>query len=181
MNKKVLVIAVALMAVALLATPVMAASPEKIQLTLFGGFGSYSPPDVWVSGNVQHGRGATGTFPTWIVWGEVFPPWPPALGTYLMGSGLWIADYNVNLANGNGVLHYTVEITLVDGTFEGNIILHGEFTRFGPNQEYASQVNGFRYGVLHGTGVYQGWKLVISGPTIDGDFEGEIYLFKPVT
>jgi hypothetical protein len=90
----------------------------------------------------------------------------------------WIVDYDVNLETGKGNMHYTVKITLDDGTFEGTMNIHGTFT--GPDAlHHVWQFNGFRQGVFHGTGAYQGWKIVVSGPTIDGDLSGvEAYLFR---
>ena len=172
-NRKVLVITIVLIAIALLATPVMATAPEKLEVFFFGGAATISPPEVWISGNVQHGEDATMTYihPTNSFWiGIATTPTP----TWLRGSSLWTADYNVNLGNGQGVLQYKVIIELSGGTFEGNVILHGEFVVVGP---FAKQVNGFRYGVLHGTGDFQGWRMEISGETIDGEYYGEMYVY----
>ena len=169
MNKKVLGIAVAFLFVAMLATPVMAISPEKIPVTFFGGSGDISPPEIWVSGNVQHGRGATMTYEKFWIGMTTTPT-----NTWLMGPSLWTADYNVNLNNGAGVLHYKVIIELSDGAFEGNIIFNGEFTVVGP---LAKPVNCFAHGVLHGTGEYQGWRLDISGEIVNGVLIREMYMF----
>jgi hypothetical protein len=180
MNKKVLVIAVALMAVAMLATPVMAAPPERIQIIHFGPSGMYSAPESWVSGNVRHGRGATTNSPTIISWDTEWPPTDP--DKYLQGPSTWVADYNVNLKNGNGVLHYSVVINLDGGTFEGDIVLHGEFTvSYLPatGGYYAVLRNGFRHGILEGTGAYEGWRLEISGDTVNYVYTLEIYLIVP--
>jgi len=168
MNKKVLGMTVFLLAVAMLATPVMATAPEKIQVFFFGGSGVISPPEFWVSGNVQHGRGATVTYERFWIGMETTPV------TWLRGPSLWTADYNVNLNKGAGVLKYKVIIELSDGTFEGNVIFHGEFTVDGP---FGKPVNCFMKGVLHGNGEYQGWRLDISGETINGVLTTEIYMF----
>ena len=169
MNRKVLVIAIVLIAIALLSTPVMATAPEKLGVFFFGGSGVLSPPEVWVSGNVQHGRGATITYERFWIGMATTPT-----NTWLRGPSLWTADYNVNLNNGAGVLNYKVIIELSDGTFEGNIIFNGEFTVVGP---LAKPVNCFAHGVLHGTGEYQGWRLDFSGETINGVLTREIYMF----
>jgi len=171
MNKKILRLTITLLAVAMLATPVMATAPEKIQVFFFGGSGVISPPDFWVSGNVQHGRGATVTYERFWIGMATTPT-----NTWLRGPSLWTADYNVNLNNGAGVLKYKIIIELSGGTFEGNIIFHGEFTVAGP---LANPENGFMHGVLHGTGEYQGWRLDISGETINGDLTREMYMFIP--
>ena len=179
MNKKVLVIAVALMAVAMLATPVLAAPAEKIELTAFGPLGPFSAPEYWISGNTIHGRGATCNGPTFISW--QIPPYPPSNPSadpskYLYGPSEWVADYDVNLETGEGVLHYTVEIMLAGGTFKGTISLHGTFTINNPAPDvyYANQQSGFRRGVLHGSGDYQGWKIVVTGETLPP----ELYIYK---
>ena len=169
MNRKFLVIAVVLIAIALLVTPAMATAPEKIQVSYFGGAGVLSPPEFWISGNVQHGRGATITYERFWIRLETTPD-----VTWLMGPSLWTADYNVNLNNGAGVLKYTVVIELSGGTFEGNIIFNGEFTVVGP---LAKTVNCFGHGVLYGTGEYQGWRLDFSGEVINGVLTQDIYMF----
>jgi hypothetical protein len=179
-NRKVLGIAVVLMAVAMLAAPVMAAPPERIQLTHFGPLGIYSAPETWVSGNVRHGRGATTNSLTIISWDTAWPPTDHA--KYLQGSSTWVADYNVNLKNGNGVLHYSAVINLGDGTFEGDVNLHGEFTiSYLPatGGYYASLRNGFRHGILEGTGAYEDWRIEISGSTVNGVNNLEMYLVVP--
>jgi hypothetical protein len=171
MNKKILSLTLTLLAVAMLATPVMATAPEKIPVFFFGGSGVLSPPEVWVSGNVQHGRGATVTYERFWIGMTTTPS-----NTWLMGPSLWTADYNVNLNNGVGLLKYKVIIELFSGTFEGNIIFYGEFTVAGP---LAKPENGFMNGVLYGTGEYQGWRLDISGETINGGLTREMYMFIP--
>jgi hypothetical protein len=197
MNKKVLVIAVALMAVAMLATPLFGVvsacghrgrwgqPTEKIEITAFGPLGSYSAPEYWIRRNIIHGRGATCNAPTLISWQT--PPYLPSNPNadptkYLFGPSEWIADYDVNLKTGKGVLRYTVEITLTGGTFKGTINLHGTFAILNPEPDvyYANQLSGFRRGVLHGSGDYKGWKLVISGETTDGTTTFENYLYKPL-
>lgn len=179
MKKKVLGIALAFIFLAMLVVPVLAASAEKIELTAFASLGPFSAPDYWISGNIIHGRGATCSAPTFISW-QI--PWylpsnPNAdPGKYLYGPSEWIADYDVNLETGNGVLHYTVEITLAGGTFEGTISFHGTFAINNPAPDvyYANQQSGFRRGVLHGSGDYQGWKIVVTGETLPP----ELYIYK---
>ena len=161
--------------------PRWAKKPEKIELSAFGSIGSYSEPDYWISGNIIHGRGATHNGMAIISWQTpfVFPSFPGAdPSKYLFTqTSEWIVNYDVNLETGKGNMHYTIKITLDDGTFEGTSNLHGTFTE--PSASHHVQlVDGFRQGVFHGTGAYQGWKIVVSGPTVDGHWEPEMYLFR---
>jgi hypothetical protein len=189
MNKKVLVIAVALMAVAMLATPLFGTvnacgnrrcekQTEKIPVQLGGPY-TLSPPEVKVCGNLQIGRGGTMYYPGpfAIVDLRTTPP------TLLVGGGLttslWTVDYVVNTKTGKGVVYYDVVITIPSkGTFEGNIIVLGKFSIAGL---YVKHEEGFRYGVLRGTGDYEGWKLVLSGKTTGGVTTWENYMYKPLT
>ena len=181
-NKKVMVIALALLLAAMFVAPVMAAPPERIQLTSFGPSPStmYSAPETWVSGNVRHGRGATANTQTTISWDTAIPPTDPE--KYLQGPSTWVADYNVNLKNGNGVLHYSAVINLDGGTFEGNLNLRGEFVIFynpSTGGYYAFLRNGFRKGIFVGTGAYEDWRIEISGDTVNFMNTFEMYLIIP--
>jgi len=174
-KKKIIMAIVNVLAVAMLTTPVFAIPAEKIELTAFAPMGPYSAPDYWISGKIIHGRGATCNAPTFISW--QIPPIPRTDPTkYLLGPSQWIADYDVNLETGKGVLHYTVEIMLADGTFKGTISLNGTFTILNPAPDvyYANQLSGFRRGVLHGSGDYQGWKIVVTGDSLPP----ELYIYK---
>lgn len=186
MNKKILVMALAIFAVTMLATllfskvnaysPVSCSQPiEKIPVK-FGGPYTPSPPEAEIRGNVQIGRGGLLTHlgPYGIVDIRTIPPTPVLTG----GSSLWTADYVVNLESGKGMLHYKVVMTFSDGTLEGNVIELGIFDIYGL---YAVQDEGSKFGVLLGTGDYTGWKLVISGETTDGVTTFENYLYKPLT
>jgi hypothetical protein len=187
MNKKIVVIALAIMAVAMLATPLLGTvsacghrnwgqTTEKIPVK-FGGPFTASPPEFKTCGDVQIGRGGTLTYP------GPYAIWDTRDGTFIIAgpaiTSLWTANYVVNLKTGKGVLCYDVVITIPSkGTFEGYVIQFGIFSVAGP---YVNQEEGFRFGVLRGTGEYKGWKLVISGETTDGMTTFENYLYKPAT
>jgi hypothetical protein len=203
-NKKVLVIAVALMAVAMLATPlfstVSACShriwgrptekiPVAIGAPMDGPGPTTTPPEVSICGDWQFGRGATMDYSAYGVAKIDGGPW------LVGGSSLWTGDYIVNLETKKGVFLWKVviifpggtyedeegewgPIEVPSGTFKGCVILYGEFKLF-PNG-MAGHFNGYRYGVLWGTDEYKGWKLVISGETSSGVPDLEMYMLKPL-
>jgi hypothetical protein len=204
MNRKVLMIAMALMAVAMLATPLFGTvnacgnrrcepRTEKIAVAIGAPMGVPGPgytvtlPEVSVRGDWQFGRGAIMDYPKYGV-ATADGPWLAG------GSSLWTGDYIVNLETNKGVFLWKVVITFPGGTYEGDdwepievprgtfrgcVILYGEFKLF-PNGA-AGHWNGYRYGVLLGTDEYRGWKLVISGGTTAGVWTQENYMYKPVT
>jgi hypothetical protein len=178
MNKKKFGIFVSFLIVAMLIAPVMAVAPEKLLLTFWGGMPSYSAPErLWENGNMKHMRGEVGTFSTfYVAWGSI-PPFPPP-GEYLMGSAIQIWDYDVNTVTMQGVAHVDMDIAFADGTFEGTIVLVGEFEFHGDNSEYASLFTGTAHGVLHGNGAYVGWKIDMNREVVEGISEREFYLFK---
>jgi hypothetical protein len=187
MNKKILVMTLAILAVAMMATPLLGTvsacgrgswgqTTEKIPVK-FGGPFTPSPPEVKKFGDLQIGRGGTLTYP------GPYAIWDTRDGTFIIAgpaiTSLWTANYVVNLKTGKGVLCYDVVITIPSkGTFEGYVIQFGTFSIAGP---YVSQQEGSRYGVLRGTSDYEGWKLVISAKTTSGVDTWENYLYKPVT
>jgi hypothetical protein len=201
-NKKVLVMAVALMVVAMLATPLFGTVSacghgewgqqiEKIPVNLGWMSGVPSPPEVWgVCGNWQYGRGGKLSYSGFFV---VDIRTSPVTILLMGGSSLWTGDYIVNLKNGRGVLSWKVVITfpggvylggtlvVPSGTFEGYVTQFGEFS-IDETTGSAAQVSGLRYGVLRGDGGYDGWKLVISGKTSEGTgtttFEN--YMYRPL-
>ena len=177
MNRKILGIAVFLLAVAMLATPVMALSPNKIEVTLGGGtIVDFSPPDWWLNGDVQHGRNGMLLYENVGLIGD---------GINLVGGSMsQIADYDVNVKGeepqpqtpryGKGVMHYRLELTFADGSFIGSNTLHGEFRV--SYMGTATLWNGDSHALLHGTGAYAGWTWVFTGETEDGDVEFEAYM-----
>jgi hypothetical protein len=93
LNKKVLVIAVFLTAAAMLATPVMAASPKKIPVTIGEGstYDFTLPTEFWITeDNVAHGRGDTQTREDFSITGD---------GVSLTGTRIAYGQYNANLNN----------------------------------------------------------------------------------
>jgi len=191
MNKKILIMALTILAVAMMATPLLGTvsacgnrswrkSIEKIPVQIGGGGVTVSPPEVKVCGNVQIGRGGTLSYGFYAI--VDISTTPPTLLVGGMESGatsLWTANYVVNTKTGKGVLCYDAVMTIPSkGTFEGRVILLGTFSLNGP---YANQQEGFRYGVLRGTGDYEGWKLVISAKTTADVTTWENYLYKPAT
>jgi hypothetical protein len=185
-KKKILMIAVALLAVAMLATPMVSTAQacgcrgkwgqptEKIPVK-FGGPFTASPPEFKTCGDFQIGRGGTLSYGPFAIWDT-------RDGTFIIVgptiTSLWTANYVVNLNTGKGVLCYYVVITIPSkGTLEGYVIEFGTFSIAGP---YVGLQDGFRYGVIRGTGDYKGWKLVISGETTGGATTFENYLYKPL-
>ena len=184
MNKKILAMALAILAVTMLATSLLGTvnacvhrrwgqSLEKIPVK-FGGPFTPSPPEIKKCGNVQIGRGGTLNYP------GPYAIWDTRDGTFIIGpltTSLWTANYIVNLETGKGVLFYDVVITIPSkGTFEGYVIEFGTFSIAGPA---ISLQDGFKYGVLRGTGDYEGWKLVVSIQVTGGVATPENYLYKP--
>jgi hypothetical protein len=183
-KKKVLGIAVVLMAVAMLATPMVSTAQacgcrgywgqatEKIPVKFGGPFTPF-PPEFKKWGDFQIGRGGILSYSNFAIWDT-------RDGTFIIGPGitsLWTANYVVNLETGKGVLCYDVVITIPSkGTFEGYVIEFGTFSIAGP---YVGLQDGFRYGVIRGTGDYEGWKLVVSAETTGGVSTFENYLYKP--
>jgi len=170
MKKKILVVFVAVLAVVMLATPVLGDSPKKIPVTVEHSGGYFTPPPpeaVWTSGNVQHGRGFTGGHDSWNVSidGEVF----------LSGSmETTYGAYNINLKSGQGVIRRNMVVTVDGGTFEGVQIQHGICGLMGG--VFPFLMDGKIQVVFQGTGEYLGWTLVRTRQT---DEPWETYLLIP--
>jgi len=181
MSKKILVITVALLAVAMLATPVIAISPKKIAVTFYADVSLGPFPYWWLRGDVIHGRDGTLNFDNCILTGDGI--------TLDGGVGLKTYDYNINVngieptpgpplaITGKGVLRYSLVIDFGDGTFEGNHELRGEFKVF--DSGYVHPYNCFGHAVYHGTGDYLGWTWVMSDLTINGVPQFEAYILIP--
>jgi hypothetical protein len=184
-KSKVLVIAVALLAVAMLATPVMSISPNKIEVEFDGIITDASPPElVWLHGDVQHGRNGWIFYEDCSIMGD---------GVNLVGGSMsQIADYDINVKGveptpppppifryGKGVMHYRLNLTFADGSFIGSNTLHGEF-RVSP-LDTAALWNGGSHALLRGTGAYAGWTWVFTAETVNGvaDFEAYMIIAEP--
>lgn len=181
--------AVALMAVAMLATPVMAKKPVKQPLYVFGDYPPY-PPNYreWVSGNILHTREIIGTVPEfWVVWDPNWDPEDNVTDKTLLGSCTQDWHYDANIGTLRGVIHADYEITLGagtpdtsdDGTFKGTLQLVGKYVFVGENSEYVWFTDGRWHGVLHGTGAYRDWKIVIERIKIGGIEVSEDYIVIP--
>ena len=175
MKKKILGIFVCLLALAILATPVMADSPKKIPVLLsFETPPTFIPaPEQWITGNAQHGIGETAIRTAYSITGE---------GVFLTGGiGTWYdGKYNFNLQNGLGLKQFKILIDFGDGnTFEGIMIVHGKF-RIRPTGWAQLYPDGTRHAVLQGTGAYEGWKLVWTHERVDGvNLDPEAYVLIP--
>jgi hypothetical protein len=200
----------ALMAAAMLVTPVFGTVSacghrgrcekqiEKIPVAIGPPMSTPPPPpivslpEVKVCRNVQIGRDGTTYYPVYGISKVDTGPW------LFPASSLWTLNYIIHLENrtfGKGIVQYHVVITfpregyvgppIPEGTFEGNIILLGEFRLYGTADPgdplpLPAHYNGYRYGELRGDGDFEGWKLVISGPATNGVIKAEMYMLKPV-
>jgi hypothetical protein len=174
MNRKVLGIAVVLLAVAMLALPMssaLAEKPEEIKLYWVGLMG---PPtmidgEVWDSGNIRHARGHDMYGAYGIMGPGIMMPSNPSS---------WIFDFDINTETLVGNAHITMELIFNDGTFEGTCLEHGEFYFFGDQSQYANLYTGTTYGVLRGTGAYRGQKIIFIDEVIEGTTEYTFYLYR---
>jgi hypothetical protein len=179
MNKKVLGICVILLAADTLSIPVMASSPNKIEVTLTTGAYSDVTQDWELRGNVAHGRNGLMIWEDCVVTGD---------GIYLEGGILTKTySYDINVKDsppspqrwiGKGVLHYEVEIVFQDGTFKGNHILSGEF-RVRKSDGFVRPWNTIGYAVYYGTGTYLGWTWVLIDVSTNGEAVFESYILIP--
>ena len=181
MNKNVLGICVVLMCATMLTIPVMAISPNKIEVTLVAGTYTHVPTDWELRGDVQHGRNGLMIWEDCVVTGD---------GIYLEGGTLTKTyNYDINVKGveptptvkfrlGKGVLHYKVEIVFEDGTFEGNHMISGQF-RVRNSDGFVRPWNSDGYAVYHGTGAYLGWTWVLRDVTTDGSGIFESYMLIP--
>ena len=143
MNKKVLGIAVALMAVAMLATPVFAAPTkgQKEEVSLTWALTGTSGPPPYPTGNVMH-RSFTITwdFNLTIDDGD---PMPGNATTYRKLLRVQPTDKDFRLF----VDYYVLELDGYDGTFEGNALIQ---------QDYPAGEARVCHALLQGTGDFEG-------------------------
>jgi len=156
MNRKILGIIVAFLALAMLTVPVMAKPAEKVTFTAIQIPIPQPPPPGSISvsnGDIVHGKNlpGAGTIKLWI------DSAPPATPTYT-GTSSALLIYNINLKTGEGPVKFNMTWTFATGTFEGNI-LGGIADLSGPG------MNAFVdcHGVLHGTGEFEGQIIQIAG------------------
>jgi hypothetical protein len=196
MNKKILGIIVVLMAIAMLATPVMATSPKKIPVTIaIEVIEITGPTEFWVTaGNVAHGRGDTLTV-DWSITGEGIPT------SLSDGTAAEVGIFNANLNNpggtaeimlgpvpvqvpiGTGIRIWKMVIDFGDGnTFEGQVNSRGIqwVATEGPIAGASILWDGTQHGVLQGKGDYKGWTLVWETLRVEGvDVSKEAYMLIP--
>ncbi len=176
MKKVVLALAVALMAVAMLTTPVFAAKPAVVEDVWFvipvfvsstpaGGPISFVADKVWASsdGTVMHSRGTT--ISTYIARSP-----PGAAGTVRIGTVTAVSDFVFDTVSETGTLNMKITLTLTTsnnaqypnpygvGTLEGTLV--ADVTSLNP---YASiplpgDAQG-RFVATHGTGAFENAKL----------------------
>jgi hypothetical protein len=162
MNKKILGIVVAFMAVAMLATPVIAVTPKKVAVTIATEGSSWFLGEAWtIKGGTYHNRGSSLNFSTYkiMINGEDF----------LVGHSYTTCIDNLNIQNlstmtGKGNQHFDSTIVFQDGTFEGITNNKGIFRILqSPPQlvGFMASVDIVSMRVYHGTGAYLGWTLVI--------------------
>ena len=170
MNKKILIIAVAFLAMAMLATPAMAKT-QKIAVTHSGADISSTtatssrsiggdPPKFWI------GHGVTVTIGTLTLTQDANP------GETLVGTGYSELMVIKNLETGV-IKHFAKGVwTFPGGTFEG--VYRYEVTKPGP---YPTWTFKLTHCILHGTGVFQGQRLVMSydGLFADAQWTGFLY------
>jgi hypothetical protein len=150
LNKKVLVIAVVLMAAAMLATPVMASPAEKIPITLNFGLPTYGDPEkIWTTnGDIFQVRGRPSSYNIILtIQGE-----PPLVG---VDTNTFNGQHN--LKTDVKILHYDVVWTFEGGTFEGRLTLKIENNLLGPMYWYYSA-----HLVFQGTGAFEGQTIMLS-------------------
>ena len=165
MNKVALAMALALVAFALLATPVLAESPKKIPVT------ALQKPYLWVflqgvskdfdtNGGISQNRDYVGT-------GSIKLNLPSELGGTITGTvSSDDVDYTPIQKNLFAIWHWELKWTFLEGTFEGI------------NTEKLSENGGWEgHTVLHGTGEYDGWVLVLNGQRTSGmNWEGTLLI-----
>jgi hypothetical protein len=174
MNKKILGVLVALLAVALLTVPVMGAKATKIEgvtvITENAGAVPYEGYPRWVSdGTISHGRG--GTNPDATVTLII-----PGVGTYVGAwDSEWISSANWKKDPVEIVITSIHTMTFEEGTFEGVNQRRITGPPLAPNSILED------HSVLQGIGIFKGWTLKISyeGTVEDLQFGSEGYLIIP--
>ena len=179
MNKKILGIAVVLLAAAMLTVPVMAKPATKIEATLIVNVAIISDPDFThdVDHNIHHNIGiATGTATLTTISGDSFNF--DYYGTW-SGTSKWTDLPNpdpegTNIIVGKVILTCTNED--ITGTFEG--VSHTKSIGLPPVPPFGSYVE--THTVLQGTGDFKGQTLRVSyaGPPPAPGLEGYLTIPK---
>ena len=183
MKNKVLVLGLALLFLAVLATPVMAKSSKKFEINFDSDPAKIIKHAEWVlKGDVQHGRNGIMVYENCIA----------TVNGITMEDGTltktYSYDINVkgveptippppNFRFGKGVLHFKCVTEFADGAFIGNHMISGEFKVM--NSGFALPWNSDGYAVYHGTGAYLGWTWVLRDKTINGVAQFESYMLIP--
>lgn len=148
MSRNLLIIAIAIFATSILATPVLANPAQRITFTATQTPNMVLPPPgedfkLWTTqGDTIHQRNAFGAGTIELSFA----------GQTLSGPTSSIIDANV-IANVGGPIKFDMTWTLEGGTFVGNI--NGK----GVTQQTFIDLHG----TLQGTGVYEGWTLLLQG------------------
>ncbi len=194
MKKAVLVFAIALMAVAMLTTPIFAAAPTVVDEDVWfvaarkvgQSYGTYTPaggivPDrVWSTedGKILHNMG---TVVNWDIMRS-----PATAGTIKIGVMTTESNFVFDTVTGRGTVNMKVTITLTEtdqvknpygvGTLEGTLI--AEVTTVNPYLDASfGQIPGFATGSVvttHGTGAFANAKL-----TAELDMEANPFTVAP--
>jgi hypothetical protein len=197
MKKKMLGVFVSLLAVAMLALPMISAVQAKEggipaenyqDLQIWGFVLADGPADIDVNGKIQYGTYTTKMYNSMtpdVEWVGIFWNGVPFVDAEsLMGTATGDVEYKINTDTGMGVVHISVVITVPEGTFEGDVLWVGEFALAPDNTLYFVKI--MWHAVYDGTGDYEGWKIVINsngrpswGPPTSYTFAGSSHLLKP--
>ena len=210
MKKKVLVLTLAVVMLALPMVSSVQAKPGGISTEIFHDvmiYGMIIPDgpatDVVMRGNIQYGRytaqswGSDPTNPTIvfpgiaITWGGVLFVDPTT--QVVVGLATFDVDYKINTKTMKGVVHLATVMTLPGGTFEGDIFLIGELLLLPDNTLSVFTTVGedaMLHGFFKGTGAYEGWTIVQNMNANPSWFEyippgtwvvaGDSHLIKPI-
>lgn len=163
MRKAVIVMGLVLMVFALLTTPVLAVSPKKIPVTAKQlGAAIVHGPDSWEMELMKAGIGQHREF---LGAGKVnltIPGQP-----VLMGNSSSVINFMQNNKTGIWVMHFEMTWIFVGGKFEGN------------DQMKISPEGVEAHMILHGSGIFEGWKLALTGKAPPAPLTWEGFLLIP--
>jgi hypothetical protein len=170
MKKKILCLIFSLIFVAVSITPVIAESKSSVPIKIYSLSQTPSPlTRFWQTETSAHGRNGTLVYSGTVIKNATERPYTQTVADLYGGTFVWTIDYNVDTVMttqqfiiGVGTTHISLVMTFEHGTFEGNLILEGKF-KVSLINGGIQQISGTRHGLLHGTGNYRGWKILISG------------------